>query len=58
MVKVVYIVKSDSKLYKTASYQEAQKGRILATEYEPIREEWAENAVKALIKHRKKYRGY
>jgi hypothetical protein len=54
----VYTVKNDNKVYKTASYQEAQKGRIIETKYEPIREEWAENAVKALINHRRKYRGY
>lgn len=58
MVKVVYTVKNGNKVYKTASYQEAQKGRIIETKYEPIKEEWAENAVKALIKHRRKYRGY
>lgn len=56
MVKVMYTVKDDSKVYTTASYQEAQKGRIIETKYVHIREEWAENAVKTLIAQRRKHR--
>lgn len=51
MNKVVYTVGDNN---KTTHYNEAKKGVILKTEYEPIPDEVAEKARKYLINFRRK----